>query len=158
MKIFIFTQDDGLMAIGTPFYQEEMTEEEKNIFLIDAIKKAVPRKPDGSLRKFFIKEQSELLPANYLTAAWLINESDGSIYFDRFKALELKKKEFRYLRKPFLEKLDVDFIKALEIGDLVAISTIVNKKQVFRDITDIDMSIYDTPQKLHEFIPDVFKL
>jgi hypothetical protein len=32
MKIFIFTQDDGLMSIGTPCYQEGMTEQEKNLF------------------------------------------------------------------------------------------------------------------------------
>lgn len=157
MKIFIYTQDDGLMAIGTPFYGENMTEEEKDIFLLDAVEKAVPKKLDGSKRKFFIKEQSDLLPANYLTAAWLINEDDGSIYFDRSKGIELKKNQFRYLRKSFLEKLDVDFMKALEIGDSAAMAIIVSKKQAFRDITNIDMSEYDTPQKLHEFIPDLLK-
>jgi hypothetical protein len=157
MKIFIYTQDNGLMAIGTPFYQEGMSEQEKDIFLIDAIEKAVPKKSDGSIRKSFIKEQSDLLVANYLTDAWLINEEDGSIYFDRSKGIELKKKQFRFLRKPLLEKLDVDFMKALEIADSTAISEIVAKKQVLRDITNIDMSHCDTPEKLYNYIPEELK-
>ena len=157
MKIFIYTQDDGSMAIGTPFYQEGMSEEEKDNFLLYAIEKSVPKKLDGSTRKSFIKEQSDLVVANYLTDAWLINEEDGSIYFDRSKGIELKKKQFRFLRKSLLEKLDVDFMKALEIADSTAISEIVAKKQVLRNITNIDMSEYDTPQKLHEFIPDLLK-
>ena len=157
MKIFIYTQDDGSMAIGTPFYQEGMSEEGKDNFLLYAIEKSVPKKPDGSTRKSFIKEQSDLVVANYLTDAWLINEEDGSIYFDRSKGIELKKKQFRFLRKSLLEKLDVDFMKALEIADSTAISEIVAKKQVLRNITNIDMSEYDSPQKLHEFIPDLLK-
>jgi hypothetical protein len=48
-------------------------------------------------------------------------------------------------------------MKVLEVGNSSAIETIVAKKQILRDITNIDMSQYDTPQKLHEFIPDVLK-
>ena len=61
------------------------------------------------------------------------------------------------MRKSLLEKLDVDFMKALEIADSTAISEIVAKKQALRDITNIDMSEYDTPQKLYEFVPDLLK-
>jgi hypothetical protein len=145
------------MCIGTPFYKDGMSDIEKDNFILKVIEKSVPRNPDGSIRKSFIKEQDDLLPANYLTAAWLINENDGSIYFDRSKGIELKKNQFRQLRKPFLEKLDVSFMKALEKGDSATVSSVVAQKQILRDITDIDMSQYDTPQKLQEFIPDILK-
>ena len=157
MKVFIFNDDDGYMAIGTPCYQPYMNEEEKDIFLIQAVQKSVPKKPDGSSRLVFIKTQEELKVADIFIDAFSINETDGSIFFNRPRAIELKKKEFRLRRKPLLEKLDVDFMKALEIADSTAISIAVAKKQALRDITNIDMSEYDTPQKLYEFVPDLLK-
>ena len=157
MKVFIFNDDDGYMAIGTPCYQPYMNEEEKDNFLMQAIEKSVPKKQDGSSRLVFIKTQEELKVADIFIDAFSINETDGSIFFNRPRAIELKKKEFRLRRKPLLEKLDIDFMKALEIADSTAISEIVAKKQVLRDITNIDMSEYDTPQKLYEFVPDLLK-
>jgi len=64
MKVFIFNDDDGYMAIGTPCYQPYMNDEEKDIFLIQAIQKSVPKKPDGSDRPVFIKTQEELKVAD----------------------------------------------------------------------------------------------
>lgn len=157
MKVFIFNDDDGYMAIGTPCYQSYMNDEEKDNFLMQVIEKSVPRKPDGSDRPVFIKTQDELKVADVFIDAFSVNEIDGSIFFNRPRAIELKKKEFRLRRKPLLEKLDILFMKALEVGDSITVSGIVAQKQILRDITDIDMSQYDTPQKLHEFIPDVLK-
>jgi hypothetical protein len=134
-----------------------MNESQQNELLQQAISLSIPKKLDGSDRNFFIKDISEIVPTQYLTAAWLINEEDGSIYFDRSKGIELKKKRFRFLRKPLLEKLDIDFMKALEIADSTAISEIVTKKQVLRDITNIDMSHCDTPEKLYNYIPEELK-
>jgi hypothetical protein len=157
MKVFIFNDDDGYMAIGTPCYQSYMNDEEKDNFLMQVIEKSVPKKPDGSDRPVFIKTQDELKVADVFIDAFSVNEIDGSIFFNRPRAIELKKKEFRLRRKPLLEKLDILFMKALEVGDSITVSGIVAQKQILRDITDIDMSQYDTPQKLHEFIPDVLK-
>jgi hypothetical protein len=157
MKVFIFNDDDGYMAIGTPFYQPYMNDEEKDNFLIQAIQKSVPKKLDGSDRPVFIKTQEELKVADIFIDAFSINEIDGSIFFNIPRAIELKKKEFRLRRKPILEKLDIDFMKALEIADSTAISEIVAKKQVLRDITNIDMSHCDTPEKLYNYIPEELK-
>jgi hypothetical protein len=157
MKVVIYTQNDGLMSVVFPCYEENMNENEQDILLQQVVSLSIPKNIDGSDRKFFIKDISEIIQTQYLTAAWLINENNGSIYFDRSKGIELKKNQFRLLRKPFLEKLDVSFMKALEIGNSNEISLIVNKKQILRDITSIDMSEYDTPEKLHNFIPDVLK-
>ena len=137
--------------------QAQKPQNERNELLQQVISLSIPKKIDGSARNYFIKDISEIIQIQHLTAAWLINENDGSIFFDRSKGLELKKSQFRFLRKPILEKLDVEFMKALEVGNSSVIETIIVKKQILRDITNIDMSQYDTPQKLHEFIPDVLK-
>ena len=48
-------------------------------------------------------------------------------------------------------------MRALENGDTASIPIITQKKSELRDITSVDFSSYDTPQKLHEFIPDLLK-
>jgi len=51
------------------------------------------------------------------------------------KAKEIQKNKMRYIRKPLLEKLDVDFVRALELGtDTTPITT---QKQALRDVTNI---------------------
>jgi hypothetical protein len=51
------------------------------------------------------------------------------------KAKEIQKDKMRVVRKPLLEKLDVDFVRALEVGgDTDSISA---QKQALRDVTDI---------------------
>ena len=55
------------------------------------------------------------------------------IKIDIAKAKEITKDKLRAERKPLLEKLDVDFIKAQETG--ADTSAIVAEKQRLRDIT-----------------------
>lgn len=51
------------------------------------------------------------------------------------KAKEIQKDKMRAARKPLLEKLDVDFVRALELGtDTEEIKT---QKQALRDVTNI---------------------
>ena len=51
------------------------------------------------------------------------------------KAKEIQKDKLRAARKPLLEKLDVDFVRALELGtDTTPITT---QKQALRDVTNI---------------------
>ena len=58
---------------------------------------------------------------------------DMGIKIDIAKAKEITKDKLRAERKPLLEKLDVDFIKAQETG--ADTSAIVTEKQRLRDIT-----------------------
>ena len=48
-------------------------------------------------------------------------------------------------------------MRALENGDTSSISIITQKKSILRDITSVDFNSHDTPQKLHDFIPDLLK-
>lgn len=51
------------------------------------------------------------------------------------KAKEIQKNKLRQARKPLLEKLDVDFVRALELGGDTA--SIAAQKQALRDVTNI---------------------
>ena len=51
------------------------------------------------------------------------------------KAKEIQKNKMRAVRKPLLEKLDVDFVRALETGGDTA--SIAAQKQALRDVTTI---------------------
>jgi hypothetical protein len=52
------------------------------------------------------------------------------------KAKEIWKNKFRAVRKPILEKLDVEYMRALEIGDPQKQQEIATKKQALRDVTN----------------------
>jgi len=58
-----------------------------------------------------------------------------AIGIDLEKAKEIQKDKIRRARKPLLEKLDVDFVRALEFGGDTA--SIVAQKQALRDVTNI---------------------
>jgi hypothetical protein len=51
------------------------------------------------------------------------------------KAKEIHKDKLREVRKPLLEKLDVDFVRALELGNDTA--SIAAQKRALRDVTNI---------------------
>lgn len=156
MKVIAYKDDNGGVTIVYPAYQSEWNQQEQDNFLLFVQNKDVPKLSDGSTRQSWIIDGEETLPTKYVRQAWDIT-NDGKLYFDINKGYDVKKDHLRFLRKPFLEKLDIDFMKALEAGDAALMSNIINKKQTLRDITKIDMSQYDTPQKLHQFIPNELK-
>lgn len=51
------------------------------------------------------------------------------------KAKEIQKDKIRQVRKPLLEQLDIDFVRALELGGDTA--SIAAQKQALRDATNI---------------------
>jgi uncharacterized protein (DUF2267 family) len=51
------------------------------------------------------------------------------------KAKEIQKNKIREVRKPLLEKLDVDFVRALETGS--NLEEIKDQKQALRDVTNL---------------------
>jgi putative heme iron utilization protein len=59
-------------------------------------------------------------------------ETEMAITIDLPKAKEIWKDKIRIARKPALEKLDVDFMRATETG--ADTSTIVADKQILRDL------------------------
>ena len=74
------------------------------------------------------------------------------------KALEIKKDMIRAERKPKLEELDVQFMRAVESGDTDLQAEITTKKQALRDATDDPiLSKAKTPEELKKATPAALK-
>lgn len=88
--------------------------------------------------------------------AW--SASDSGIVIDMSKAREIHKNHLRAMRQPLLEALDIDYIKAQERGDTVAMASITTKKQVLRDVpADPAIQAATTPEQLKAVLPVVLK-
>lgn len=70
-------------------------------------------------------------------------------------AKEIKKNHLREIRTILFDKLDKAFLKAIETDDLERKSYIINLKNQFREITDLDLP--NDEEALLSFMPSVFK-
>ena len=117
MKI-IYKDSDGVkVIIPSPHYKGTMDELAKK------------RVPEGLVYK--IVSDDSIPTDRYFRNAWDLKS--GKITTDITKAKELKKEIIRQERKPLLEALDIDYIRAQEVK--ADTSTIVAEKQRLRDIT-----------------------
>ena len=155
MRVIIFENDKGWVSIVSPYYPPGTTAKQEAEIAAAVQTKDVPPLPDGSTRPSHIVEYSSLDGIKLFFEAWRLRE--GKAVWHKPAADELKRKHFRALRKPLLEKLDVEFIRALESGDTVLVATIAAKKKELRDITLMDLSRHSTPESLHAFVPDSLK-
>jgi len=69
------------------------------------------------------------------------------------KAKEIKRNQFRQARKPLLEQLDVEYMRAVETSNTTKKKAIAAKKQELRDVTAIELP--DNVDELAEFWPDI---
>ena len=152
MRVIIFENDNGWVSIVSPYYPPGTTAEQEAEIAAAVQTKDVPLLPDGSLRPSHIVEHSSLDGIKLFFEAWRLR--DGKVVWHKPAADELKRKHFRALRKPLLEKLDVEFIRALESGDTVLVASIAAKKKKLRDVTLMDLSQHSTPEALNAFVPD----
>jgi hypothetical protein len=65
--------------------------------------------------------------------------ADGTAVADIATCKNIHLDKFRAARTPLLAKLDVDYMKAIEVEDSVAASAIAVQKQELRDITKITL-------------------
>jgi len=73
------------------------------------------------------------------------------------KARKIKRESLREERKPLLEKLDVDFMRAQEQNDSERAEQIAEKKQLLRDVTKApEIEAASTPEELKAFRPEIF--
>lgn len=76
------------------------------------------------------------------------------ITIDMPKARDIWKDKIREERKPKLEKLDVEFMRAVEADDTAKKSEIATKKQALRDATsDPAIEAAATPEALKQVWP-----
>jgi len=110
--------------------------------------------PKGVSYKIVSQDQ---IPSDRSFRNALIIDGD-SISHDIDKCRSIHKDRLREMRNPKLSALDVDFMRALESGDSVAIAEIAAKKQALRDVTkDASLTSAKTPEELKKAIPEVLK-
>lgn len=74
------------------------------------------------------------------------------------KARFIHKDNLRSIRKPKLEKLDLEFMKAIEQGNIEMQADIRVKKQALRDVTsDPIIEAAQTSEELKSAIPEILK-
>ena len=71
------------------------------------------------------------------------------------KAKEIQKNRWRNAGKSILEKLDTEFMRAVETGDTTKQQQIVTQKQTLRDVTTTDLSTITNTQELKNVWPDI---
>jgi hypothetical protein len=89
----------------------------------------------------------------YLSAYDYNEETGAKVNIEKAKGVHLDK--FRTARTPLLSKLDVDYMRALEVEDSVKASQIAIAKQELRDVTKITLP--DTLPEIKEVWPTILK-
>ena len=120
--IIVYQLKDQPLAIITP------TKEGLDKLGIDGIVKR--RVPEGA--EYKIIKEDELINDRYFRNAWELK--NGKIIENLDKAKEIHKEKLREERKPLLEKLDVDYMRALERNEETKF--IISEKTRLRQITD----------------------
>lgn len=117
------------------------------------VESAIKDVPEGA--EYAIVDSEDLPNGRYFRDAWVFNSEIGAIDVDLASAKNIHLDNLRALREPLLKALDVEMLKAIEIGDDVLKAEVIQKKQALRDVTTIPLS--DNLEVLKAQIPDILK-
>lgn len=141
MKKICVKRDDGGVSIVIPSHVATIEKMERDA-----------KRVEGYVSHREI-EDSEIPSDRYFRNAW---KDDGDkVGHDLPKCKEIKKDKMREIRKPLLEKLDIEYQRADEVKDEAKKAEIAAKKQALRDVTNLPLP--DDIQQLKDFMPDVLK-
>lgn len=105
---------------------------------------------------FTVVDESEIPVDRTFRNAW--KADCGKITHDMDKCREIHKSKLRELRAPKLSALDVEYMRALELGDSVKMQSIAAQKQALRDVTKApELTAAKTPDELKAAIPAILK-
>jgi hypothetical protein len=121
MKFIVYAQENNQIAVASVI--EEFQE-----VIEDFVHKIVP--PNAPYK---IVESLDV--DNTFFNAYEFDQSTGAI-INMEKAKEIWKNKFRETRKPILENLDIEYMKALEDNNVAKQQEIASMKQQLRDITN----------------------
>jgi hypothetical protein len=120
MSIIIYTQENGNAAVVYPV--------DPSIPIEELASGAVPQGTDYTIL--------DSLPDGFDNTFFDAYEhKDGTLVVNIDKAKEIRLNQFREVRKPLLDALDTQYIRALERGDSVLQGSIAAQKQALRDVT-----------------------
>ena len=123
------------------------------VYPAQGIELALRDVPEGA--EYAIVDSNDLPNDRYFRDAWAFNSVIGAIDVDLTSAKNIHLDNLRALREPLLKALDVEMLKAIEIGDDVLKAEVVQKKQALRDVTKITLS--DDLEVMKTQIPDILK-
>lgn len=141
----IYPGDNGIVAIIQPMPNCGLTIQEV----------ADKDVPEG--KPYKIVDVSEIPTDSTFRNAW---EGDGegadltTVAVNMDKAKDIWRDKWRVSRKPLLEGLDVEFMRAVEVKDEAVQDEIAQKKQELRDVTQTDLESVDTTDQLKSIWPD----
>jgi len=141
MQYIIHKQEDG--RIGILFPSDEYM---KNHSIEELVKKDLNNTSD-----YIVKDSIDDIDLEY-SDAYRLSNNIVSIDFNKFK--EIHKNKWREARKPLLASLDIEFMKAVESGDIAAQQAIAGAKQALRDVTLTPIE-GTTPEEIKAVWPSV---
>ena len=124
MKFIVYAQENNQIAVASVI--EEFQE-----VIEDFVHKIVP--PNAPYK---IVESLDV--DNTFFNAYEFDQSTGAI-INMEKAKEIWKNKFRETRKPILENLDIEYMKALEDNNVIKQQEIASMKQQLRDVTAVEL-------------------
>jgi hypothetical protein len=123
MKSIYHKQEDGRLAI-TAFLDD------------DAADKAIEVFKKNKIAFGQITESTKI--ESLFFDAYTVSDN-GSIAVDITAAQEIQKDQWRGMRTPLLQQLDIEYMKAIESGNAQQQELIAQKKQLLRDVTQTAM-------------------
>ena len=72
------------------------------------------------------------------------------------KAKAIWKDKWREARKPLLASLDIEFMRAVEMGDVTRQAEIASQKQALRNVTLTEI-VGNTPEEIKAVWPDILQ-
>ena len=155
MKKIIYTDSESRLWIVGPVINTHTLVDGKVVQIPEiiaeeqALQRALAKIPQGAI-DIQIVDESVIPTDRTFRNAW--KAGNGVVEHDMEKCRELHRERLRDLRKPKLDALDVDFMRALESG--APTGAITAKKQALRDVTsDSRLDAAQTVEELKLVIP-----
>lgn len=132
-KRFVYTCADGRVEIMIP--------------AIDDMKLVRATIPEDATNIQEVDE-NDILDDRTFRDAWK-QETNGRLVIDMPKAREIHMNRIRIARELTLKRLDLEYMRADEAGDMEEKGNVVDKKQVLRDLPEtFKLETYTTPEAL----------
>ena len=153
MRKIIYMRPDGGLSVVHPVRNTHPVPE--SITDAEIEQRAWDKLPADAINPVFV-DPSEIPSDRTFRNAW--KQNAGKVEHDMAKCRDLWRAHLRVLRKPKLEALDAEYMRADEIGDTGLKAQIAAQKQVLRDVTvDPAIDAAQTPQALKQFLPAVLR-
>jgi len=140
MKTIYYKQENGSLGI-TAFLNEEVA------------KKTIESYKENNIPFGEITELTKI--DDFFFDAYTVSDN-AEIEVNFTKAKEIQKNKWRYLRVEILNKLDIEFMRAIETRDTLKQDLIKSQKQALRDVTSIELQ--DSLEKIKNTIPDILDI